>query len=252
MWSLTQHNLIHLVCNCFYYCYYRFEFACIERYKTNFDEPWPWHEDPAGWRLKVMKSIKVFLLNSNLIPVLIFAPLSQTSLLKEHNLSTEGLPSPTILAASVFFCMVCEDFTFYWMHRLLHHRWLYPYVHKMHHEFNQTVSVAAEYSHPVEFVLGNLLPTAIGPALLGPRMHIVTVFAWYMVRVGETLDGHCGYDFSFSPYRLIPMSGSAEYHDFHHAANVGNYASFFSVWDTVFGTNATYNRHAEVKRKHSQ
>jgi methylsterol monooxygenase/4-alpha-methyl-delta7-sterol-4alpha-methyl oxidase len=107
------------------------------------------------------------------------------------------------------------------------------------------VSIAAEFSHPLEFIFANLIPTAIGPALLGANMHLVTVFAWYAVRVGETLDGHCGYDFSFSPYRLIPFSGSAEYHDFHHSNNVGNYSSFFSLWDTIFGTNKAYYEHVE-------
>lgn len=232
--------MIHLICNIVYYIYYRNEFPCIERYKTNFEDPWPWHQDPEGWRKQVKKSILVFAINSNLIPLLIYIPLSHTSIFTEHTLATADLPCPVTLALSVFFCMLCEDFTFYWTHRLLHQPLIYPYIHKMHHTYTQTVSIAAEYSHPLEFALGNLLPTAVGPLILGPNMHIVTVFAWYMVRVGETLDGHCGYDFSFSPYRLIPLSGSAEYHDYHHSKNVGNYSSFFSVWDTVFGTNKSY------------
>ena len=164
-------------------------------------------------------------------------------------MSVEDLPSPVTLALSVFFCMLCEDATFYWSHRFLHLPFIYPYIHKMHHTFNQTVSIAAEYTHPIEFALGNMIPTAVGPAILGPNMHLVTVFAWYFVRVGETLDGHCGYDFSFSPYRLIPLSGSAEYHDFHHSRNVGNYSSFFSIWDSVWGTNAAYHEHLESRQQ---
>lgn len=109
------------------------------------------------------------------------------------------------------------------------------------------MSIATEYCHPIEFALGNLLPSAIGPLILGPKMHVVTVFCWYMVIVGESIDGHCGYDFSFSPYRLIPLSGSAEYHDYHHSRNVGNYSSFFSLWDTVFGTNRAYFTEMEQK-----
>ena len=35
------------------------------------------------------------------------------------------------------------------------------------------------------------------------------------MRVMETVDGHCGYEFSWSPYRLLPFSGSSEYHNFH-------------------------------------
>lgn len=232
-----------------YYIYYRYEFPWIERYKTNFDEPWPWHVEPEQWRQKVKRAVLVFTLNSNLIPIMFVLPMSRTSLFKEHTMAYEDLPSPMTLAMSVFFCMLCEDATFYWSHRFLHLPFIYPYIHKMHHTFNQTVSIAAEYTHPIEFALGNLIPNAVGPAILGPQMHIVTVFAWYLVRVGETLDGHCGYDFSFSPYRLIPLSGSAEYHDFHHSRNVGNYASFFSIWDSVWGTNKVFYEHLESRQQ---
>ena len=168
LWSLLQHDLIHLVCHTVYYIYYRFEFPWIERYKTNYDEPWPWHVEPEQWRLKVKKAIVVFVINSNLIPILLVLPLSHTSLFKEHTMSIEDLPSPMTLAMSVFFCMLCEDATFYWSHRFLHLPFIYSYIHKMHHNFNQTVSIAAEYTHPIEFALGNMIPTAVGPAILGP------------------------------------------------------------------------------------
>ena len=49
-WNILQHNLIHLVCNLCFYVLYSNEYAWVERYKTNFDEPWPWHQDPDGWR----------------------------------------------------------------------------------------------------------------------------------------------------------------------------------------------------------
>lgn len=65
----------------------------------------------------------------------------------------------------------------------------------------------------------------------------------------ETQDGHCGYDFSWSPYRLIPFSTSAAYHDFHHSHNVGNYSSFFSFWDTLFGCNNDYYAFEEKKKE---
>lgn len=155
-------------------------------------------------------------------------------------MATEDLPDSLTLALTITLFMLMEDFCFYWTHRLLHWRVIYPYIHKMHHTHGTTVGIAAEYAHPVEFVLGNMLPTSVGPALLGPNVHMLTVFAWYMIRFGETLDGHCGYEFSWSPFRLIPFSGSAEYHDFHHAANVGNYGSFFSIWDSVWGTNKAF------------
>jgi len=72
------------------------------------------------------------------------------------------------------------------------------------------------------------------------RAHVYTWWLWICFRVAETVDGHCGYNFPWSPYRVIPMSGSSAYHDFHHSHNVGNYSSFFTWWDTLMGTNQAY------------
>jgi sterol desaturase/sphingolipid hydroxylase (fatty acid hydroxylase superfamily) len=71
------------------------------------------------------------------------------------------------------------------------------------------VGIAAEYAHPIEFALGNMIPAAIPCMLLGSKMHFITYFFWATYRLGETIDGHSGYEFSWSPYRLIPFSASA-------------------------------------------
>ena len=246
--ALSLHNGIQLVANLIYWAFYHFEFSFIERYKSN-DLSWPWYDDPEKWNKLVKKSIAVLLFNANVLPTAVYLLLDRYELLDQHSTAVEDLPSATTLALTITFCMIVEDFTFYWMHRFLHLRQIYPYIHKMHHAHACTVGIAAEYAHPVEFVLGNMLPTSAGPWLLGGNVHLLTVFAWYMIRFGETLDGHCGYEFSWSPYRLIPFSGSAEYHDFHHSANVGNYASFFSIWDTVFGTNDTFYEHIKEREQ---
>lgn len=97
------------------------------------------------------------------------------------------------------------------------------------------MGIAAEYSHPLEFIFGAAIPASLGGMLLGKNMHFCTFLIWGVIRTGETLDGHCGYEFSWSPYRLVPFSTSAAYHAFHHSHNVGNFSSFFSFWDTIFG-----------------
>lgn len=72
---------------------------------------------------------------------------------------------------------------------------------------------------------------------------------WYAIRLTETVDGHCGYEFSWSPFRLLPLSGSAEYHNFHHSHNVGVFASFFTYWDSIFKTNKEYFEYKAKKEK---
>lgn len=58
--------------------------------------------------------------------------------------------------------MLVEDFAFYWSHRMLHTPYLYKKVHKVHHEFNNTVSIAATYAHPVEYFLAIYYPPLTG------------------------------------------------------------------------------------------
>jgi sterol desaturase/sphingolipid hydroxylase (fatty acid hydroxylase superfamily) len=155
----------------------------------------------------------------------------------------EELPSSVKVMTTVAFMMVCEDFAFYFIHRLMHTKYIYPYIHKVHHTHKTTVGIASEFSHPIDFIFGNLFPGIFGALILGKNIHFFTFILWAMMRMGETLDGHCGYEFSWSPYRLVPFSSSARYHDFHHSHNIGNYSSLFSLWDTIFGTNKVYNKY---------
>ena len=183
----------------------------------------------------------MLLVNANVVIVGVILFVDSMGLLERHAMSVEELPSALTLALTISFFMLVEDFGFYWTHRMLHHKRIYPHIHKMHHTHKTTVGIAGEYAHPVEYIFSNMLPTSLGPALLATNTHLFTVFVWYIIRFSENLDGHSGYDFSWSPFRLLPFSGGADYHDHHHAVNIGNYASFFSIWDTVFGTNKAYH-----------
>lgn len=150
------------------------------------------------------------------------------------------MPSVGKFVLQLLFCSICEDFTFYWSHRMLHTKWLYQHVHKIHHRHINTVFVASQSAHPLEFVFGNIVPAAVGVLILGPKMHFVTVIGWFIVRNLETLDGHCGYEFSWSPFRVLPFKTGYGYHVYHHSFNIGNFCSFFHFWDTFSGTNKSY------------
>lgn len=143
------------------------------------------------------------------------------------------------------FNFIIEDFLFHILHRLLHWRVIYPYCHKIHHEFKVTLSFAAEYAHPFDYLTSSLIPSSLGSNILGSRMHFYSVLVWYLIRISETADGHCGYDFPWSPFRLLPFTNSSTYHDFHHLKNVGNYSSVFKTWDFIFGTNKVYYKYIE-------
>ena len=150
------------------------------------------------------------------------------------------------LICQLIFLMIMEDMVFHFFHKLMHHRLLYPHFHKFHQNFVNTVSISAERFYPVDFFFGVLIPGSFGPILLGNNIHFATYLIWVAFRTGKGVDGHCGYEFPWSMFRLIPFWASASYHDFHNSQNIGNYSSFLSIWDSVFGDNAAY---IEFQRK---
>ena len=230
---------------------YALRWGFFERYRIA-TRAWPWDENPEAWREMRAKAFRALFVNIGIItPLLLVAEVSALGV--GVRMDVESFPSRMEMVAQLIFCMFMEDFSFYWSHRTLHTPWFYGRIHKVHHEYTQPIGIAAEYAHPIEFVLGNTIPFVLGPTLLGSRMHFFTKLCWMALRLGETLDGHSGYEFSWSPYRLIPFSGSAQYHNYHHTHNIGNFGSFFTLWDSFFGTNRSYFKYyARVDRKIQQ
>jgi len=78
---------------------------------------------------------------------------------------------------------------------------------------------------------------------LAGRTHHSVYYAWTVMRMWQSLHEHCGYNFTWNMFRILPFHLRGDEHDYHHSENVGSYASFFKTWDTVFGTNSSYKKH---------
>ena len=221
--------------NIFYVSLYKYKFDYFEKLKiTNL--PFPWEEDKKKFSSELPKIIMVYLFNFVIGVAILqyfFSGFYKCRIDQSYPSFAE-----TLLGLLVY--TLYEDFTFHWHHRFLHLPFIYPYIHKMHHKYFNIFHLNCVYTHPVEFILGNFIPASFGMMVFGPYFHF-TVYTCFMVfRVLETHEAHGGYEFPYSIFKINPWGIESNYHNFHHLKNIGNYSTFFFLWDSMFGTNKYY------------
>lgn len=150
----------------------------------------------------------------------------------------EDLPSAPKVLLLNFVWVLLEDVTYATVHRMLHTPFLYKHVHKIHHSYTCTVSIAGLYCHPIEHICGNLIPLTLPIFILGKNLHFVTyVFILCRRIIGSTI-AHAGYNFPGEPSELFPFKAFSAYHDFHHGNNINsNLGSGTVLTDFLMGTN---------------
>lgn len=111
------------------------------------------------------------------------------------------------------------------------HRLLYKWTHKWHHEWSTPVALSSMYNHPLDQLIGNILPVSIGLALT--NSHFFTQWLWFTWSAMRSLNDHSG-------YRLFVFPSPVR-HDFHHQKST----ECFAVWawgplDYLHGTDKVF------------
>lgn len=96
------------------------------------------------------------------------------------------------LCKHILFFILCFEIAFYFTHRILHIRRLYKHIHYVHHQMRHTLALGGVYAHPIEFIIGNFLPPAVGPLLLG-NFHYITLCSWSILVACYVSISHSGY-----------------------------------------------------------
>nr|UIW24269.1 sterol methyl oxidase 3 [Digitalis lanata] len=159
------------------------------------------------------------------------------------------LPSGREMFWQMLVYLVIEDFAHYWLHRMLHTRWGFDKIHRVHHEYTAPNVLAAPYAHWAEVIILGFA-TFLGPVIVPG--HMLTFWLWFIIRNYEAIEIHSGYDFRWNILKYIPFYGGAAYHDYHHyvgGKSQSNFASVFTYCDTIYGTNKGYRYHKEVTEK---
>jgi sterol desaturase/sphingolipid hydroxylase (fatty acid hydroxylase superfamily) len=82
-----------------------------------------------------------------------------------------------------------------YIHTLLHHPTVFPWIHKKHHEMKVTVALGGLFMHPLEHILINIVPPFIGLMIMNIIFthHIYTLTFLSMVGAYGACSSHCGY-----------------------------------------------------------
>lgn len=116
------------------------------------------------------------------------------------------LPTFERILIEFFVFNIVEEIFFYYSHRILHHPKFYARFHKKHHEWTAPIGITSVYCGPLEMVVSNLFPAALGPLLM--RSHLFTSWVWFGLVLFSTTLAHGGYH--------VPFLFSPEAHDYHH------------------------------------
>lgn len=141
------------------------------------------------------------------------------------------------LLLSVPLYMFLHDTWFYWTHRVMHHRKLFPVMHAVHHESRQPTPWAGFSFHWTEAIVGALIVPLL--VFLIP-VHIGVLIFLLIVMTITGITNHAGYE-------ILPVSWmrgfvgrhwiSATHHNLHHRNYQMNFALYFRFWDKLMGTD---------------
>ena len=176
------------------------------------------------------QAIKVSLINltlSTLALYLIF-PYLENRFIFYNNTSFyhEGIKFILILLVS--------DTMFYWTHRFMHIKWIYKYVHKLHHKHINPITFSAFYFHPYELLITWLF-VFLFPITIIPLNHITFIFFQVFLLL-SLIKSHSRIN--------INNKYSSIHHELHHQKFNYNYGSDLGIWDKIMKTS--YNKSTQL------
>lgn len=127
--------------------------------------------------------------------------------------------------------LIFHDFYFYWTHRLMHHKRIFKYVHRVHHESTNPSPWAAYSFHPWEALIQALiLPIMV---FLFP-LHPLIIFLFLTYMIVRNVIGHLGFEIfpkGFTKNKWLNWTTAVTHHNIHHERFNSNYGLYFSWWD---------------------
>ncbi|KAI3997503.1 hypothetical protein MKX01_008110 [Papaver californicum] len=134
------------------------------------------------------------------------------------------------------------EFLYYWLHRSLHHHFLYSRYHSHHHSSIATepiTSVIHPFGEHLMYFILFMIPLL---TMVFTGTGSIIAFAGYITYIDFMNNmGHCNFEFvPSSLFTTFPFLKyilyTASYHSLHHTQFRTNYALFMPMYDYIYGT----------------
>ncbi|MDR3401815.1 MAG: sterol desaturase family protein [Chthoniobacter sp.] len=141
------------------------------------------------------------------------------------------------MGVSLVAMIAIHDTWFYWTHRLMHWRPLFPIFHRVHHlSHNPTPWASFSFQPSEALVQAIIFPLA---ALVLP-MHPIVALLWLFYMTVMNVFGHLGFEVLPKWFLRSPFTrwhNTSVHHNMHHRYVNYNYGLYFNIWDRLMGTN---------------
>lgn len=145
-----------------------------------------------------------------------------------------GIP---YLLFTIVLVLLIHDTYFYWGHRFMHLKNIYPHVHLVHHKSINPTPWAAFCFHPWEAII----EAAVIPLIIFfIPVHYITIIVFFIFMTILNVSGHTGYELfpsGFTKSKWLGWNNTSTHHNMHHSLFNCNYGLYFNFWDKWMGTN---------------
>lgn len=132
--------------------------------------------------------------------------------------------------------LILHDAYFYFTHRLLHKRFFFKHIHRIHHQSSSPSPWAAYAFHPIEALINALFVPFV---LVFVPIYPTALFVFLGIQITRNVLGHSGYEIfprTFSNIRWLSFLQTNTEHDLHHRFTHGNFSLYFTWWDHLLKT----------------
>lgn len=132
---------------------------------------------------------------------------------------------------SILLMIIIHDSYSYWIHRLMHRKFLFKYTHLLHHKFKNPSPWCAFAFHPCESILTlGIIPIVM---FLIPWHNLALIILITIIILYDTFI-HLGYN--IKKFKLFKWQNTPLDHDVHHRNSKYNFGLYFTFWDRLMGT----------------